>query len=91
MPKSKGIQWEISISIEKQLETGLQLVFRDTSRYMYTLDCLYLNKDALNLKKKLLRTTEKVFSLYVCNVSLLHRNPGLPLTTEENEAKTHLK
>ena len=50
---------------------------------MYTLDCLYLNKDALNLKKKLLRTTEKVFSLYVCNVSLLHRNPGLPLTTEE--------
>ena len=28
-------------------------------------DCLYFNKDALKPKKKLLRTTEKVFSLHV--------------------------
>ena len=35
-------------------------------------DCLYLNKDALNPKKrKLPRTTEKVFSLHVYNVLLI--------------------
>ena len=58
---------------------------------MFTDDCLYLNKDALNPKKKLLKTTKKAFSLYVSNVSLLPGNSTLPLTREENEAKTHLK
>ena len=58
---------------------------------MYTVDYLYLNKDALNPKKKLLQTTEKAFRLYVSDVSLLPGNSTLPLTREENEAKTHLK
>ena len=38
---------------------------------MYTVDCLYLNRAALKLKKNL-RTTEKVFSLDVCNVSFIY-------------------
>ena len=39
---------------------------------MYTVDYLHLETEALKPKKKLLRTTEKVITLHVCNVSLIY-------------------
>ena len=40
---------------------------------MNTVDYLHLKTEALKpKKKKLLRATEKVITLHVCNVSLIH-------------------
>ena len=59
---------------------------------MYTVDCLYLDRDALKLKQKLENNWKSIQSTCMYSfIYLLHGNSALSLTREKNEAKTHLK
>ena len=52
IPINKGMQRDITILLINSWEKAYQLAFKDTSRYMYTVDYLHLKTEALKPKKK---------------------------------------